>query len=87
MPNDAPLLAVNVTVLAVFAGLVEKAAVTPFGRPEAESVTLPVKPPLGVTVMVLDAFAPCLTDSAAGEAERVKLAAITSSLTEAFAVV
>ena len=50
--------ALNVTVLlpVVEAGL--KEAVTPAGRPLALSATLPVKPPEGVTVIVLLAVAP-----------------------------
>ena len=43
-------------VVAVVAGLNE--AVTPAGRPVAVSVTLPVKPVLALTVMVLVALAP-----------------------------
>ena len=52
-PVVAELLAVSVTmlVLVVLAGLND--AVTPPGRPEATKLTLPVKPPVGFTVMVL----------------------------------
>ena len=87
VPRDAPLLAVNVRLLAVLVGFDENAAVIPFGRPVADRVTLPVNPPDGATVMVLVAFAPCLTDSVAGEAARVKLGAFTTNVTEALAVV
>jgi hypothetical protein len=57
-PGVAELLAVNVRtlVLVVVAGLNE--AVTPAGRPEAARVTLPVKPFVGFTVIVLLTFAP-----------------------------
>jgi hypothetical protein len=54
-------------VVAVEAGLNE--AVTPLGRAEVVRVTLPLKPALGVTVMVLVAPAPCATLSAALEVE------------------
>lgn len=43
-PTVAVLLAVSVSRLVALAGLVAKAAVTPLGRPEAESVTAPVNP-------------------------------------------
>lgn len=58
VPTAAMEVAVNVAtlVVAVKAGLNE--AVTPAGRPETVSVALPVKPFLGVTVMVLVAAAP-----------------------------
>src|ERR1700692_1046701 len=41
---------VNVSALLPVVGLVPKAAVTPLGRPETDSATLPVKPPLTVIV-------------------------------------
>ena len=41
----AVLDAVKVTVLALAALAGEKAAVTPLGRPEAASATVPLKPP------------------------------------------
>jgi hypothetical protein len=43
-PTAAELLAVNVIVVVPAVGLGEKDAVTPLGRPDAESVTLPVNP-------------------------------------------
>jgi hypothetical protein len=57
-PGVAELLAdsVRTLVLVVVAGLNE--AVTPAGRPEAARVTLPVKPFVGFTVIVLLTFAP-----------------------------
>ena len=60
-PVVAELLAASVSVLApvVLAGL--KVGVTPLGMPEADRVTLPVKPPDGATVMVLVPLAPCVT--------------------------
>jgi hypothetical protein len=49
-------LSVMMLVVAVVAGL--KEAVTPVGSPEVARVTLPVKPVLGVTVIVAGALAP-----------------------------
>ena len=53
VPVVAVLLAVNVRTLVEVVGLVPKLAVTPAGSPDADNVTLPVKPPEGVTVIVL----------------------------------
>jgi hypothetical protein len=53
VPVVAALLAVNVSVLVAVAGLVPNAAVVPVPIPLAESVTAPVNPPLGFTVMVV----------------------------------
>lgn len=57
MPSSAEPLASIVTttadVLVTVTGLELKAAVTPLGKPEAESITLPVNPLLGVMVTVL----------------------------------
>jgi hypothetical protein len=47
-------------------------AVTPVGRPEAVSATVPVNPFVGVTVIVLVPLAPCATVKEEGEAERLK---------------
>jgi len=70
--GGAPLAAVKVTVLllAVVAGL--KAAVTPLGRPEAVSATVPANPPWPLMAMVLVMFAPCARLRLAGVAESVK---------------
>ena len=69
-PVAAVLLAVsvNVLVLAVLLGLND--AVTPLGRPDADKLTLPVKPFCGVTVMVLAPLAPCTIVKLFGDAER-----------------
>jgi hypothetical protein len=75
VPVVAVELAVKVRTLVEVAGLVPKAAVTPAGKPEAESVTLPVKPPEGVTVIVLLPLVPCVTVKLAGDAEREKFGA------------
>jgi len=58
VPVAAVLLAVrvNVLVLAVLVGLND--AVTPFGKPDADRLTLLLKPFCGLTVMVLVPLAP-----------------------------
>jgi hypothetical protein len=73
VPVVAVLLAVRVKVLVEVVGLVPNVAVTPLGKPEAASVTLPVNPPTSVTVMVLVPLPPCVTVTLVGAAERVKL--------------
>ena len=71
VPVAAVLLAasVNVLVLELLVGL--KDAVTPLGRPDAEKLTLPLKPLSGETVMVLVPLAPWMKLRLFGEAERV----------------
>ncbi len=61
---------VNVLVLVVLLGLND--AVTPLGSPEADKLTLPLKPFCGVTVMVLAPLAPCAIVKLFGDAERAK---------------
>ena len=61
VPGVAVALAVSVRVLVVLVGFGLNPAVTPLGRPDALSVTLPVKPPAGITVMVLVPLLPWLT--------------------------
>jgi hypothetical protein len=75
VPVVAVALAVNVKLLVpvVLAGL--KLAVTPAGRPEADKLTLPLNPLVGLTVMVLLALLPCVTETLAGDAESVKFGA------------
>jgi hypothetical protein len=64
----APLaVSVNVLVLAVLLGLND--AVTPLGVPDADKLTLPVKPFWGVTVIVLAPLAPCAIVKVFGDAE------------------
>ena len=53
VPVVAVELAVRVSTLVPVVGLVPKVAVTPLGKPDAASVTLPVNPFLSVTVIVL----------------------------------
>jgi hypothetical protein len=59
VPVVAVLLAVNVSVLVVAVLLGLNDAVRPLGRPDADKLTLPLKPFCGVTVMVLAPLAPC----------------------------
>ncbi len=73
VPVAAEALAVSVKVLVVVAGFGTNPAVTPLGKPEALSVTLPEKPPAGVTVMVLVPPLPCLMLRLVGFADSVKL--------------
>src|SRR6266850_6566399 len=65
-------VSVNVLVLAVLLGLND--AVTPLGRPDADKLTLLLKPFSGVTVMVLVPVVPRVIVKLFGDAERVKLA-------------
>ena len=64
-----PAVSVNVLVLVVLLGLND--AVTPLGRPDADKLTLPLKPFCGATVMVLAPLAPCAIVKLFGDAERV----------------
>ena len=75
VPIVAAAVAERVSVLVplVLAGL--KLAVTPLGKPLAASATLPVKPPLGVTVMVAVPLAPSTIPRLAGLDARLKLGA------------
>jgi hypothetical protein len=72
-PEVAVLLAVSVSTLLPVVGLVPKAAVTPLGRPDAVSVTLPVNAPTSVTEMVSIALLPGARLNADDDAESVKL--------------
>ena len=74
VPVVAELLAVNVTTLVEVVGFVPNAAVTPVGKPEAESVTLPVNPSISFTVIVLVPPAPpCVMLTLPGEADKVNV--------------
>jgi hypothetical protein len=53
VPGVAEALAIRVSVLAEVVGFGANCAVTPLGRVELDSVTLPLKPPPSVTVMVV----------------------------------
>ena len=87
VPVVAVALAVKVTELLPVVGLVPKLAVTPEGRPDAERLTLLVKPPDGVTVTVLDAVEPWVTLTLEGEAESEKfgVGAPAGNVTQLFA--
>lgn len=71
-PVVAVPLAVSVKVLVpvVLMGLNE--AVTPLGKPEADKLTLPLKPPCGLTVMLLVPLAPWMMVKLFGDAESAK---------------
>lgn len=74
-PTAAVLLAVSVSTaeLVVVDGLNE--AVTPLGKPVATNDTLPMNPPVSVTVIVSTPLLPCPTDKLLGDAVSVKPAA------------
>ena len=72
VPVAAVLLAVNVRTLVDVVGFVPNEAVTPLGSAEVDSVTDPVNPPVGDTVIVLVPLVPCFTVKLAGEAESEK---------------
>jgi hypothetical protein len=71
VPVVAVLLAVSVNVLVLAVGFGLKDAVTPLGRPEADKVTLPLKPFCGATVIVLVPLVPCAMLTLLGDADRV----------------
>ena len=71
VPVVAVALAVSVNVLALVVLLGLKEAVTPLGRPEADKLTLPVKPFCGATVIVLAPLLPCTRVTPFGKAESV----------------
>ena len=71
VPVVAVPLAVRVKVLVLVVGFVPNTAVTPAGKPDAASVTLPVNPLCRVTVIVLAPVPPCTMVSAVGEADIV----------------
>jgi hypothetical protein len=72
IPVFAVLLAVSVSVLEIAVEVGLNDAVTPFGRPDADKLTLLLKPFCGLTVIVLVALAPCRTVKLLGDTERVK---------------
>ena len=63
----------RVTRLLAKVGFVPKLAPTPFGRPEALKLTLPLNPLSGLIEMVVETEAPCWMVTLAGDAERRKL--------------
>jgi hypothetical protein len=71
-PVAAELLAASVNTLDPVVGLLPNEAVTPLGRPLAASVTLPLNPLAGFTVIVLVPEAPCAMDRLLDEFDSVK---------------
>jgi hypothetical protein len=71
VPVAAVLTAVSVKVLvlAVLLGLND--TVTPLGKPDADKLTLLLKPFCGVTAMVLVPLVPCAIVKPLGDAESV----------------
>ena len=59
-------------MLVEVAGSELNAAVTPLGKPEADRLTLPLKPFDGVIVIVLCPLEPCEMDKKFGDADKVK---------------
>jgi hypothetical protein len=72
VPVVAEALAASDSISPPFV-LALNAAVTPFGRPETDTLTLPLKPFSATPVIALAALLPCAMLRAAGEAESVKL--------------
>ena len=72
VPVVAVPVAVRVKRLVAVAGFVPKLAVTPLGSPDADRLTLPLKPFCGVTVMVVELAAPWRKVNVVGDAESVK---------------
>jgi hypothetical protein len=70
VPVVAVLLVASVNVLVAVAGFGLNDAVTPLGSPDADKLTLPLKPFCGVTVIVLTPPAPCVMLKLLGDAER-----------------
>ena len=71
VPVAAVLLALSVSVLAVVAGLRLNEEATPLGSPDADKLTLPLKPFCRVMVIVLVPLVPCMMLRLLGDAERV----------------
>jgi len=72
VPVVAELPTVNVSVLAEVEAFGLKVAVTPAGRLDAEKLTLPVKPRIGLMVIVDVPVLPRATLRLLGDAERLK---------------
>jgi hypothetical protein len=83
VPAVAELLAVRVITLLPVVGLVANLAVTPLGNPDAASATLPVNPPMSVTVIVSVALAPCGRDKVDEDAASVKLGGVLAAMVRA----
>ena len=85
--RDAAPVVESVRVLLEVVEAGEKVADTPFGKPVAERLTLPVNPPVGEIVITVVALLPCFTVTADGEAVRLNPGIVTTCTTDAFAVV
>ena len=72
VPTAAVPAAVNVSVLVLAVVLGLNDAVTPAGRPEADRLTLPLKPNCAVMVTVFVPLAPCVIVMLLKEVEREK---------------
>jgi len=72
VPIVAALLVASVNVLVMVAGLGLNDAVTPLGRPEADKLTLPLKPFCGAIVTVLIPLVPCVMLRLLGAADKMK---------------
>ena len=73
VPTAAVLLALKVRVLEPVVGFVPSVAVTPAGKPETASFTLPENPYKGVTTTVADAELPMPKSRLPGWVESEKL--------------
>jgi hypothetical protein len=71
LPSDAELVAATFTALLPDVTAL-KVAVTPLGRPDADNVTVPVKPDISVMAMLLALLDPRVTLKLAGVAASVK---------------
>ena len=69
----------NVRTLLVVAGFDPKTALTPFGKPDAFRVTLPLNPFRGLMVMVVEPEVPWTRVKLAGDAERVKFGCVVEA--------
>jgi hypothetical protein len=72
-PVVAVLVAVSVNVLALVVLVGLNDALTPVGRPDADKLTLPLKPLSGLMEMVLVPLAPWTMVKVLGDVESVKL--------------
>jgi hypothetical protein len=80
------IVTVEVPVVAVLLAdsvkaLLANDVVTPLGMPAAVKLTALVKPFDGVTVIVLDPLAPCVTARLVGAAERLKSGGTAAAFT------
>jgi hypothetical protein len=86
-PGAAVLLAVSVSVAALVVGSGEKDAVTPVGRPLAESLTLPVNPNSGLTKIAVEVTPPgAMTASPQGWSVKVGVTTFNGMVVIAFCV-